>query len=82
MINNEKSKNNSENFKFVNEKIILNEIDYYYSNVIARSSKTMSRCRQEKMKLKETSKTNPRNTYAKLKLKSENYIKRNYKKLK
>ena len=32
-----------------------------------------------KMKLKETSKTNPRNTYAKLKLKSENYIKRNYK---
>ena len=31
------------------------------------------------MKLKETSKTNPRNTYAKLKLKSENYIKRNYK---
>ena len=30
-------------------------------------------------KLKETSKTNPKNTYAKLKLRSENYIKRNYK---
>ena len=28
-----------------------------------------------KMKLKETSKSNPRNTYAKLKLKSEKYIK-------
>ena len=32
-----------------------------------------------KTKLKETSRTNPRNTYAKMKLKSENYIKRNYK---
>ena len=30
-------------------------------------------------KLKETSLTNPKNTYAKVKLKSENYIKRNYK---
>ena len=32
-----------------------------------------------KKKLSETSKTNPRNIYAKLKLKSENYIKKNYK---
>ena len=32
-----------------------------------------------KKKLKETSKTNPKNIYAKLKLKSENYIKKNYK---
>ena len=32
-----------------------------------------------KTKLKETSKTNPNNTYAKIKLRSENYIKKNYK---
>jgi nucleoside-diphosphate-sugar epimerase len=32
-----------------------------------------------KTKLKETSKTNPKNTYAKIKLRSENYIKKNYK---
>ncbi len=50
----EKNNNNFENFNFVNEKINLNEIDYYYSNVIARSSKTMSRCRQEKIKFKDT----------------------------
>ena len=50
----EKNKENSENIEFVNEKIILNEIDYYYSNVIARSSKTMRECRTEKMKFKDT----------------------------
>ena len=32
-----------------------------------------------KTKLNEKSKTNPKNTYAKIKLRSENYIKRNYK---
>ena len=32
-----------------------------------------------KTKLKETSKTNPKNRYARIKLKSENYIKKNYK---
>ena len=32
-----------------------------------------------KKKIKETSKTNPKNIYAKLKLKSEDYIKKNYK---
>ena len=32
-----------------------------------------------KTKLKETSKTNPKNRYAEIKLKSENYIKKNYK---
>ena len=49
-----KNTDNFEKFEFINEKISLNEIDYYYSNVIARSSKTMSRCRNEKIKLKET----------------------------
>ena len=33
---------------FVSEEIKVNNIDYYYSNVIARSSKTMSNCRNEK----------------------------------
>jgi len=31
---------------FVNENIIIKEIDYYYTNPIARSSKVMSECRQ------------------------------------
>ena len=52
--NNVKNTDNFEKFEFINEKISLNEIDYYYSNVIARSSKTMSKCRNEKIKLKET----------------------------
>ena len=30
---------------FVNEDVNINEIDYYFSNSIARSSKTMSDCR-------------------------------------
>ena len=39
--------NNSEfeTSEFVNEKIIIREIDYYFSNVISRASKTMSDCR-------------------------------------
>ena len=39
------------NFKM---KIIIKETDYYYSNAIARSSKTMSQCRNEKNKFKST----------------------------
>jgi len=31
---------------FINENIFLRKIDYYYTNPIARSSKTMSDCRQ------------------------------------
>ena len=46
--------NDQENLKFVNEKIIIRENDYYYSNAIARSSKTMSQCRNEKNKFKST----------------------------
>ena len=37
--------------KFLNEKIKINRIDYYFSNAIARSSKTMSDCRQIENKL-------------------------------
>ena len=40
--------------KFENEKIYVSEIDYYYSNVIARASKTMSECRNSLLKLKKT----------------------------
>ena len=43
-----------DNLVFNNEEIKLNNIDYYYSNVIARSSKTMFNCRNEKFKLKST----------------------------
>ena len=43
-----------ENLVFNNEQIKINNIDYYYSNVIARSSKTMFNCRNEKFKLKST----------------------------
>ena len=43
----------SEN-KFYNEKIIIEEIDYYFSNVIARASLVMAKCRNEKRKLKST----------------------------
>ena len=38
----------------VNEEIIIDPIDYYYSNAIARASKTMFECRNEKIKLKST----------------------------
>ena len=40
--------------EFSSEKILIDPIDYYYSNVIARSSKTMSKCRNEKLKIKST----------------------------
>ena len=40
--------------KFENHNIILDNIDYYYSNVIARASKTMFECRNEKIKLQLT----------------------------
>ncbi len=39
---------------FFKEKIIIKNIDYYYSNAIARASKTMLNCRNEKINLKST----------------------------
>ena len=40
-------KNNKKvNSDFINEKIHINKIDYYFSNAIARASKTMSDCRR------------------------------------
>ena len=37
---------------FVSEKIIIRELDYYFTNSISRSSKTMSECRQIRQKIK------------------------------
>ena len=50
------SKNDSpvHDLVFQSEKIKINNIDYYYSNSIARASKTMSNCRSDKIKLNHT----------------------------
>ncbi len=37
---------------FFSEKIFVRELDYYYTNSISRSSKTMSECRQIRQKIK------------------------------
>ena len=42
------------NLSYESEKIIIKDNDYYYSNSIARASKTMSNCRNEKINLKST----------------------------
>ena len=54
------TKKNSDNIglEFVSENIITNKIDYYYSNVIARASRTMSECRNEKINMKITANNN------------------------
>ena len=51
---NKKNNNNVVDYSYVSENINIDYIDYYYSNVIARSSKTMTDCRNEKLKLKNT----------------------------
>ena len=38
-------KNDKVNKLFHSEKIVIEPIDYYYTNSISRSSKTMSECR-------------------------------------
>ncbi len=55
-LNSSKQKNykNAFNENFEDEKIYVTPIDYYYSNVIARSSKTMSECRELKIKKQKT----------------------------
>jgi len=45
--------NNLDN-KLFYEDIVVQNIDYYYSNVIARASKTMSECRSIKLNIKKT----------------------------
>jgi len=53
-IKNNSTKNHSENNDsiFISEKIKIKNIDYYYSNSIARASKTMFECRNEKLNIK------------------------------
>ena len=43
-----------ENLKFYKEILKITNEDYYYSNVIARASKTMFECKSAKTKLKST----------------------------
>ena len=44
----------SKNNKFIEEQIKTTPIDYFYSNVIARASKTMSECRNLRLNFKST----------------------------
>ena len=59
-IKNEKQKNNPVTIKnilkedFINEKLIILNKNYYFSNVIARSSKTMLDCHNSKLDIKRT----------------------------
>jgi NADH-quinone oxidoreductase subunit G len=46
------TKNSNIEASFINEEVLIREIDYYYSNSISRSSKTMSECRQIRQKIK------------------------------
>ncbi len=41
-------------YDFIDENIVLENIDYYFSNVVARSSKTMSECRNLNIKMSKT----------------------------
>ena len=50
----ENNKNELIDSSFIDEKITVDNPDYYFSNVIARASKTMSDCHNEKAKLKNT----------------------------
>ena len=50
----ENNKNESFDTNFVDEKIIVDNSEYYFSNIIARASKTMADCHNEKIKLKNT----------------------------
>ena len=43
-----------ENLEFNKEILKINNEDYYYSNVIARASKTMFECKNAKTNLKST----------------------------
>ena len=41
-------------YEFIEEKIYVEDLDYYHSNSIARASKTMTECKNLKMKVKKT----------------------------
>ena len=48
---------------FFNEKIVVDNSDYYFSNVIARASKTMFNCRNEKINFKGRLYVKEKNTF-------------------
>jgi len=52
--NNNKSNDQIISFDFIDEIIKVENTDYYFSNVIARSSKTMAECRDLKIKMSKT----------------------------
>ena len=52
------SQNKKKLADFVSEEIIIKHLDYYYSNSISRSSKTMSECRQIRQKIKKNGTNN------------------------
>ena len=39
---------------FENEKILVDDMDYYFSNIIAKNSKTMSECRSLRTNFQKT----------------------------
>ena len=45
---------NSKNYNFENEKLKIEIKDYYFSNVVARASKTMVDCNNSKINFKST----------------------------
>ncbi len=51
-------KTNNIETSFFSEKIFVRELDYYYTNSISRSSKTMSECRQIRQKIKKNGTNN------------------------
>ena len=53
-INKENKKFSIPNYEFIDEKITINEIDYYHSNVVARASKTMTECKNLRSNFKKT----------------------------
>ena len=54
-----KTNNDKNNIsKFISEEILIKDLDFYFSNSISRSSKTMSECRQVRQNLKKTGTNN------------------------
>ena len=49
-----KKNNHLKKINFVEDEILINPIDYYYTNAVARASKTMSECRKINFEIKKT----------------------------
>ncbi len=52
------NKNDKVETQFYSEEVLIKKLDYYYTNSISRSSKTMSECRQINVKLLKTGTSN------------------------